>query len=956
MKIYNILLSSFLLLLVNNAILPQSFINITPKNNSFYVSLSNNIILRCDKQVDPSSLSQDEFIVMGNISGKHVGKVKISDNNRTILFLPENKFAPDEEVNVTITPGIKSIEGENYAGTSFHFRTTRLLQNININSLSLSDNLVPSENGTQSVNSLINSRMSTDSLPSNFPTITIGTSNNPSTDGKLFITNQPSGAANKSIGNYLMILNNDGTPVKYMSLSQASNLFKMEPNGLPSFNYRGSGNRIIMDTAFTAIDSFQCGNGYSTDGHDFLLLPNGHALVFGGDPQPVDMSQIVPGGNPNAIVTGAVVQEIDESHNVVFQWRSWDYLSITDSYFDLTSASIDLIHPNSITVDNDGNILFSMRHYSSIIKIDRNTGNIDWTLGGKQNQFTFINENEANSPTYFSYQHDISMLPNGNLTLFDNGNQHPVNYSRGVEYQLDQINKTATLVWEYRHSPDLYSSAMGSVQRLPNGNTIIGWGLMSVSGSPVLTEVHPDKSIALELFLPVGQISYRALKYPWVSEIPEADVTVFEILPGNTYTFTNTTDTTGIKIKFTALNAAPYTNAIINKYNYAPINPVFVNNVPRLYSYCFNIAGPGINSYTGEVHVSLSRFPNITDPKETIVYGMSSTSGIFTAQSTSYDSVNGELVFTTSMLGQFAFGVPQTVSAFSPIPFSPQNNEIVNGESNVRLMWGTRGIVQSYRVQVAADSLFASPVLDNANLSSTSLTVGPLNNNSTYYWRVNNTNSIGTSEWSSFSKFLTASPFIKVLYPNGGNNIFNDSTYIIRWLTNVSDPLKIMLYKNNGSVSTIADSVVSGTDAYLWQVSSSLPMDSTYKILITSISNISLNDSSDNTFIIQPGVTGISETTNLIKDYSLFQNYPNPFNPSTIIRYSIPVDGMVSIDVFNVIGQKITSLENSVKKAGEYEVQWNAANLPSGMYLYRITAAGTDGKNFTMSKKMLLLK
>jgi len=150
--------------------------------------------------------------------------------------------------------------------------------------------------------------------------------------------------------------------------------------------------------------------------------------------------------------------------------------------------------------------------------------------------FTFLNDNASNSPNYFSFQHNIHVLPYGDITLFDNGNQHSPPYSRGVEYKIDEQNKTADLVWEYRHKPDIYSTAMGSVQRLSNGNTVIGWGYASLTGSPAVTEVHPDNSTALEMHIPLGLISYRAYKFPWVSEIPEANITL-EILQGNTYKF-----------------------------------------------------------------------------------------------------------------------------------------------------------------------------------------------------------------------------------------------------------------------------------------------------------------------------------------------------------------------------------------------------------------------------------
>ncbi len=126
--------------------------------------------------------------------------------------------------------------------------------------------------------------------------------------------------------------------------------------------------RLILFNAATAIKA---------DAHDYLLLPNGHALLFANDVEPVDMSQVVPGGNPDASVTGLVVQELDASKNVIFQWRTWDYLPITASYIDLTQPTVDLIHGNAIAVDADGNILLSMRHLSSIVKINRQTGDVD---------------------------------------------------------------------------------------------------------------------------------------------------------------------------------------------------------------------------------------------------------------------------------------------------------------------------------------------------------------------------------------------------------------------------------------------------------------------------------------------------------------------------------------------------------------------------------------------------
>jgi hypothetical protein len=183
------------------------------------------------------------------------------------------------------------------------------------------------------------------------------------------------------------------------------------------------------------------------------------------DNQKVPMDTVVSGGDPNAEVIGLVIQEIDENKNVVFQWRSWDHFEITDAThnIDLTLPSIDYVHGNAIEIDTDGNILISSRHMDEITKIDRQTGEIIWRWGGEfceNNQFTFIND-----PVGFSHQHDIRKLPNGNFTLFDNGNLHDPQFSRAVEYKLDEVNKTAELVWEYRNNPESYSFAMGSYRR-----------------------------------------------------------------------------------------------------------------------------------------------------------------------------------------------------------------------------------------------------------------------------------------------------------------------------------------------------------------------------------------------------------------------------------------------------------------------------------------------------------
>ncbi len=88
----------------------------------------------------------------------------------------------------------------------------------------------------------------------------------------------------------------------------------------------------------------------------------------------------------------------------------------------------------------------------------------------------------------------------------------------------------------------------------------------------------------------------------------------------------------------------------------------------------------------------------------------------------------------------------------------------------------------------------------------------------------------------------------------------------------------------------------------------------------------------------------------------LFQNYPNPFNPTTTINYQIPMTSHVTLKVYDVLGREVRTLVNEREKIGRYEVRFDASNLPSGVYFYRISAAGDGGKAFTSVKKLMLVK
>jgi len=101
----------------------------------------------------------------------------------------------------------------------------------------------------------------------------------------------------------------------------------------------------------------------------------------------------------------------------------------------------------------------------------------------------------------------------------------------------------------------------------------------------------------------------------------------------------------------------------------------------------------------------------------------------------------------------------------------------------------------------------------------------------------------------------------------------------------------------------------------------------------------------------QSKIGNASQNPTISLEYNLDQNYPNPFNPSTTISYSIAQDGLVSLKVFDVLGDEVATLIDELKTAGNYSVEFNAQDLPSGVYFYQLQV-----DRFVETKKLILLR
>ena len=295
--------------------------------------------------------------------------------------------------------------------------------------------------------------------------------------------------------------------------------FKVNENGKITYfeKFTGSSSRgvwHVMDSGMQEIKTFECINGYETDNHDIYYLNNGGYILQAYHKEAIDIPQTAHIDTARTLV----LQEFDPNDNLVFEWKNSDHMDINQyiDSFNLNTNYLNWMHGNSIEIDTDGHIIISSRTMSEVIKFNRLTGEVIWTLGGPASDFIFIDDPYNG----FLGQHDARRLDNGNLLVFDNGSSllGSPRSARVVEYSLDMVDMTATLAWEYSHPENYIALNQGSSQRLDNGNTIISWGTVSNHGA-IITEVTYDKNIVLEIEYPSSDHTYKVRKTDWDFDI-----------------------------------------------------------------------------------------------------------------------------------------------------------------------------------------------------------------------------------------------------------------------------------------------------------------------------------------------------------------------------------------------------------------------------------------------------
>lgn len=253
----------------------------------------------------------------------------------------------------------------------------------------------------------------------------------------------------------------------------------------------GYGDFYLMDSQYNVFTTVTTGGSlppHETDFHDAVITDEDTMLVLAYVKTPADLSAV--GGPSDGWVHDGVIQEIEiATGQVLFEWHSLDHVPVTDAVLDFTEHAkkqrdeekselgtvdnpFDYFHLNSATVDTDGGLLASARHTHAVYKISRDTGDLDWILGGVSSDFDLAED------AVFAWQHTAARDTDGTITLFDNHarNADDDRSSRGLRLALDEEAMTASVVTQYLPPADRPAGSMANTQPLADGGMFIGWG------------------------------------------------------------------------------------------------------------------------------------------------------------------------------------------------------------------------------------------------------------------------------------------------------------------------------------------------------------------------------------------------------------------------------------------------------------------------------------------------
>jgi hypothetical protein len=439
--------------------------------------------------------------VRGSKSGLHTGTIEPDSDGHGCSFLPSEPFTPGETVTVTTSMNIRG-----GSRGSYHFTVATPTKPVPLSS--------PAFARTRHPGDVERFHSRPDLVPA---TVKVTVNSHDTAPGYIFLAPQAG-----PVSDGPMVLDSHAHLIWYKPLPRnelASDVRVQTYEGKPVLTWWqgswnagvGRGEDVIDNQAYQQIKVVKAANGMDADLHEFQITRNGQDALITAY-YPVYWNESSVHGRKRGIVFDSVVQEIDIATGLVlFQWDSLDHVPLTDSTGPPPKNPghpYNYFHINSVTQDDDGNVLISGRNVSAVFKVSLATTDTMWQLGGKGSTFRFT------SGASFAFQHDVRQRAQGDavITMFDDGAGPPNvhSQSRGLELRLHFKTHTATPILQDLHSPPLLSQYEGGDQELSNQDDFISWG-----EQPYFSEYTDRGKLVFDAHLLDTNPIYRAYRFRW---------------------------------------------------------------------------------------------------------------------------------------------------------------------------------------------------------------------------------------------------------------------------------------------------------------------------------------------------------------------------------------------------------------------------------------------------------
>ena len=279
-----------------------------------------------------------------------------------------------------------------------------------------------------------------------------------------------------------------------------------------------TGEDVVVNQHYQTVATLHGADGWVLTLHE-LLIRGDDAWVTANKNIPINLARF--GGAYNGALIDSAVQEYNlKTGKLLYNWDALKHIPPGDSYATTPTNGFpwDTYHVNSIDVLGNGTFLVSMRDTWAAYLVDIKTGKIIWELGGKHSSFKF-----ASQLAEFQWQHDVKLSGSSTVTMFDDhccqltgGGTYvpPTGSSRSLVLHLDAAAHTASFVADYGAGQYPPADYMGDTEPLANGNVFVGWG-----SDPYLSEFSKQGGQPLlDGVLPGSDLSYRALREPWIGQ------------------------------------------------------------------------------------------------------------------------------------------------------------------------------------------------------------------------------------------------------------------------------------------------------------------------------------------------------------------------------------------------------------------------------------------------------